>query len=85
MFAKGCSIFGAADMAGNVEEFVADKYAAYGASLFIRDDLVDINGEYNVARGGSFARFHDLARTRRRHGPNPCKNYAMGFRLAESA
>ena len=72
-------------MAGNVEEYVADDYAAYPGGAFIADHLVQIHGRYRVARGGSFARFRDLARTRRRHGFNPrSATYAMGFRLAES-
>jgi formylglycine-generating enzyme required for sulfatase activity len=84
-FAGGESPFGVADMAGNVEEYVADEYAPYPGGRFISDHLVDIHGRYRIARGGSFARFRDLARTRRRHGHNPrSATYAMGFRLAES-
>jgi len=40
-------------------------------------------GTYRIARGGSFARFADLARTRRRHGHYQRQIYAMGFRIAE--
>jgi len=84
-FIGGESPFGMADMAGNVEEYVADAYAAYQGGAFIADHLVQINGSYRIARGGSFARFRDLARTRRRHGHNPkSATYAIGFRLAES-
>ena len=85
VFVGGESPFGVSDMAGNVEEYVADYYAAYPNGQFIDDHLVQIHGQYRVARGGSFARFRDLARTRRRHGHNPrSATYAMGFRLAES-
>jgi formylglycine-generating enzyme required for sulfatase activity len=84
-FPGGESAFGLADMAGNVEEYVADVYAAYPGGSFVSDHLVQMQGSYRVARGGSFARFRDLARTRRRHGHNPKSAcYAMGFRLAES-
>ncbi len=84
-FVGGESVFGLADMAGNVEEYVADEYAAYPGGPFIADHLVKIHGAYRVARGGSFARWRDLARTRRRHGHNPrSATYAMGFRLAET-
>jgi formylglycine-generating enzyme required for sulfatase activity len=84
-FVGGESAFGIADLAGNVEEYVAGDYAAYPGGPFIADHLVQIHGTYRVARGGSFARFRDLARTRRRHGHNPrSATYAMGFRLAES-
>lgn len=72
-------------MAGNVEEYVADVYRPYPGGAAIDDHLSQIHGEYRVARGGSFARFRDLARTRRRHGHNPLSaTYAMGFRLAET-
>lgn len=85
VFGDGDSPFGLADMAGNVEEYVADNYAAYPGGLFVEDHLVQIHGDYRVARGGSFARFRDLARNQRRHGHNPRSvAYAMGFRLAET-
>ncbi len=42
------------------------------------------DGEYRVARGGSFCRYGDLTRTRRRHGPFPGPLYPVGFRLALS-
>jgi formylglycine-generating enzyme required for sulfatase activity len=85
VFVGGESPFGIADMAGNVEEYVSDPYQAYPDGKFVKDHLVDIHGEYRVARGGSFARFRDLARNKRRHGHNPkSPTYAMGFRLAES-
>jgi len=84
IFKEGYSPFGLADMAGNVEEYVLDHYDLYSGGHFIRDHLVQLNGEYRVARGGCFSRLRDLARTRRRHGRNPASSmYAMGFRLAE--
>ena len=85
VFVGGTSPFGNSDMAGNVEEYVSAPYQAYPDGDFVKDHLVDIHGEYRVARGGSFARFRDLARTKRRHGHNPkSPTYAMGFRLAET-
>jgi len=85
VFTEGNSPFGLCDMAGNVEEYVADLYHAYPDGHHVSDHLVDIHGQYRVARGGSFARFRDLARTKRRHGHNPkSSTYAMGFRLAET-
>jgi formylglycine-generating enzyme required for sulfatase activity len=84
VFVQGNSPFGVADMAGNVEEYVSNLYMAYPGGSRVTDHLVEINGAYRVARGGGFARFRDLARTRRRHGANPrSATYAMGFRLAE--
>jgi formylglycine-generating enzyme required for sulfatase activity len=85
IFAAGNSPFGVADMAGNVEEYVSDLYKPYPNGKFINDHLAQIHGDYYVARGGSFARFRDLARNRRRHGQNPRSvAYAMGFRLAQT-
>jgi formylglycine-generating enzyme required for sulfatase activity len=83
-FPAGRSWCGALDLAGNVEEFVADGYRPYPGGEPVRDDLVDLVGDYRIARGGSFARFGDLARTRRRHGAYPGPLYPIGFRLATS-
>ena len=85
VFAGGESPYGVSDMAGNVEEYIADQYTPYPDGNLVSDHLTEIHGDYYVARGGSFARFRDLARTRRRHGHNPRSvTYAMGFRLAET-
>ena len=85
MFQHGHSYFGLSDMAGNVEEYVSDSYQPYQGGRVVSDHLVEIHGEYRIARGGSFARFRDLARNKRRHGHNPkSPTYAMGFRIAES-
>ena len=83
IFPKGDSPFGVSDMAGNVEEIVQDSYQPYPGGLPIFDDLWRANPHYRIARGGSFARFRDLARCRRRHGWYPRNIYVMGFRLAE--
>ncbi|MEW5716402.1 SUMF1/EgtB/PvdO family nonheme iron enzyme [Pseudomonas sp. SB113] len=84
VFLEGASMFGALDMAGNVEEYVADDYRAYPGGPEINDDLVLDVGRHRVARGGSFTRFRDLARNRRRHGRYPRPIYVMGFRLVEN-
>jgi toxoflavin biosynthesis protein ToxD len=85
-FAGGESAEGVADLAGNVEEYVADDYRPYPGGAAVVDHLANHHAHgYRVARGGSFARFRDLARTRRRHGQNPLSaTHAMGFRLAET-
>ncbi|WP_045959290.1 formylglycine-generating enzyme family protein [Xenorhabdus poinarii] len=83
LFCHADSPIGCTDMAGNVEEFVADFYAPYPGADFIEDDLVNKLGAYRVARGGSFSRFQDLTRNTRRHGAFPSDIYVMGFRLAE--
>jgi toxoflavin biosynthesis protein ToxD len=85
MYVEGRSPFGVADMAGNVEEYVADAYRPYPGAPVIHDDLIDTHGTtYRIARGGSYARHGDLARCARRHGWYPSDHFAMGFRLAES-
>lgn len=83
-FPLGNSPFGVSDMAGNVEEYVADNYAPYPGATVVEDDLSRSRGRYRVARGGSFTRFRDLARCKRRHGYFPKAIYVMGFRLGES-
>lgn len=83
VFPGGRSWCGALDLAGNVEEFVADRYQPYPGGKLVEDDLFKRVGYYRVARGGAFNRFRDLARNQRRHGPYPRSLYAMGFRLAE--
>ncbi|MCU0681195.1 MAG: formylglycine-generating enzyme family protein [Polyangiaceae bacterium] len=83
MYPRGASYFGLADMGGNVEEYVAESYWPYPNAPLVRDDLLERDGAYRVARGGSFARFSDLARCPRRHGFFSRSIYAMGFRVAE--
>lgn len=84
-FPAGVSPFGAQDMAGNVEEFVADDYRPYPDGPTVDDHLTQTLGGYRVARGGSFSRFGDLCRTRRRHGAFPGPLYPIGFRLATAS
>ncbi|MEU3978642.1 SUMF1/EgtB/PvdO family nonheme iron enzyme [Streptomyces sp. NPDC026672] len=85
MYPAGRSPFGVADMGGNVEEYVADDYHPYPGGSAIDDDLAtESRTPYRVARGGSFTRYVDLARCRRRHGRYHRDLYVMGFRLAES-
>ena len=83
-YPAGRSPFGVDDMAGNVEEYVADDYRPYPGGRHVADDLQRQCGSYRIARGGSFTRFGDLARCRRRHGWYDKPVYAMGFRLAET-
>jgi formylglycine-generating enzyme required for sulfatase activity len=85
MFPKGRGPFGNEDMGGNVEEFTASLYRAYPGGAHIADYLYEKRGDYHVARGGSFTRFRDLARCKRRHGHYLSPIYVMGFRLCESA
>jgi len=84
MYPLGRSASGIDDLAGNVEEYTADNYRAYPGGAAVADDLQLTQGDYRVARGGSFSRYGDLARCRRRHGWYHSPIYAMGFRLAET-
>ena len=84
IFPRGASPFGCLDMAGNAEEYVADAYRPYPGGAIARDDLLDRRSDYRVARGGSFARYRDLARCTRRHGWYESPLYIMGFRIAEA-
>ncbi|CDG20304.1 conserved protein of unknown function [Xenorhabdus poinarii G6] len=84
IYPLGRSKFGIDDLAGNVEEYVAEDYYPYPGGDVIHDDLINIQGSYRIARGGSFTRFGDLARCARRHGRYQRDIYAMGFRLVES-
>ncbi|MFE0042425.1 formylglycine-generating enzyme family protein [Streptomyces albireticuli] len=82
-FPAGRAPCGAYDMGGNVEEYVADPYVPYPGGPYVADHLVQTLGEeYRVARGGSFSRFGDLTRTRRRHGAFPGPLYPVGLRVA---
>lgn len=84
MYPRGRTPSGIDDLAGNVEEYTADNYTPYSGGELIDDDLRRTQGDYRVARGGSFARYGDLARCRRRHGWFHGPIYAMGMRLAET-
>lgn len=85
VFSKGAASSGAMDMAGNVEEFVQEEYVPYPGGAFVVDDLNRNGSSYRIARGGSFGRFRDLARIRRRHGKVDDELYAAGFRVASDA
>jgi len=85
LYPGGASAWGVLDMAGNVEEYVADEYRAYPGGETVADDLAATWGSYRVTRGGSCTRFGDLARCARRHGRYPGSLYPVGLRLAEDA
>ncbi len=82
VFPAGAGPFGHLDLAGNVEEYVADSYRPYPGGAPVDDHLTQELGCYRLTRGGSFARYGDLARTRRRHGAFPSPLYPCGFRVA---
>lgn len=77
-FQAGASIWGAMDMAGNVEEWTSSTYGPYRGGTPIHDDFGG-PGDYRVTRGGRFYSGADLARCARRHGAQP--GARLGFRL----
>jgi formylglycine-generating enzyme required for sulfatase activity len=79
------SAFGIFDLAGNVEEWTASRYAPYPGGRFVADDVQRHNPRgYRVLRGGAFTRAGDLARCARRHGPVAGPDYRYrGFRLVQ--
>jgi formylglycine-generating enzyme required for sulfatase activity len=75
----GASPYGALDMAGNGEEWVADRFELYPGYPF--GDQYDWSAEDWVCRGGSWNRPGDVARVARRHG-NFVGTGSIGLRLA---
>jgi formylglycine-generating enzyme required for sulfatase activity len=84
LFPKGATPEGVWDLAGNIEEYVADDYIPYPGGPHVEDNLNEDRTNYRVARGGGYTRCHDLARCKRRHGWFRTDLYIMGMRLAES-
>jgi formylglycine-generating enzyme required for sulfatase activity len=66
-------------MAGNGEEWVADRFELYPGYPF--GDQYDWSAEDWVCRGGSWNRPGDVARVARRHG-NFVGTGSIGLRLA---
>jgi formylglycine-generating enzyme required for sulfatase activity len=79
VYPNGAAACGALDLAGNVEELVADLYRPYPGSKFDDPDF----GGYRMTRGGVWSLDGDLARCDRRHGTAFAG--PTGFRLARSA
>ena len=80
IYPNGASPCGALDMAGNAEEWVADKFSLYPGYPF-DEDKFDWSAEDWVCRGGAWNRPGDVARTARRHG-NFVGVGSIGLRLA---
>jgi toxoflavin biosynthesis protein ToxD len=79
IYPHGASPYGALDMAGNAEEWVADRFALYPGYPF--GDRYDWAAEGWVCRGGAWNRPGDVARVARRHG-DYVKTGSIGLRLA---
>jgi formylglycine-generating enzyme required for sulfatase activity len=82
----GASASGALDMAGNVDEWVADWYDMdYYASSPATDPQGSATGEFRVVRGGSWFNIPWYLRTSARTRNDPSTRYlGTGFRCAHS-
>ena len=69
----GASPYGALDMAGNVDEWVEDRYASYGGEP-------SASGE-RVARGGAYDAWHSRSTARSALSPD-YRDALLGFRCA---
>ena len=79
IYPDGVSPYGALDMGGNAEEWVADRFALYPG--YHQDVDYDWSAESWVCRGGAWNRPGDVARVARRHG-NFVGTGSIGLRLA---
>jgi toxoflavin biosynthesis protein ToxD len=79
IYPDGASPYGALDMAGNAEEWVAEPFSLYPGYPY--GDEFDWSAESSVCRGGAWNRPGDVARTARRHG-NFVGTGSIGLRLA---
>jgi len=83
----GASPYGALDMAGNLQEWVADWYRDGYANAGTRNPTGPAKGDSRVIRGGNWLNSDPLAaRTTTRDAAMPGSNsYFIGFRCAQSA
>jgi formylglycine-generating enzyme required for sulfatase activity len=87
LYEIGQSPYGVYDMAGNVWEWVSDRYQQdYYASSPSRNPLGPETGDYHVFRGGSWFNFEAHMRVTNREGyPATYADINIGFRCAVDA
>jgi formylglycine-generating enzyme len=79
----GDSVFGVADMAGNVSEWVDSAYSLYDPSRSYLPNYEMAVGRYRVIRSGSWMNFRYQLRTSERFAADPrYSNLSIGFRCA---
>jgi formylglycine-generating enzyme required for sulfatase activity len=83
-YPSGASPYGAMDMAGNVWEWVADRYGGkYYRNRPSKNPKGPDSGEYRVLRGGSWGSSTGALRVSHRDGVTPAdQDYGEGFRCA---
>jgi sulfatase modifying factor 1 len=83
----GDSVFGCADMAGNVYEWTATTSDLYAETARYDPSIKPAIGHYRVIRGGSWMSFRYQVRCcERMHGdPLGWSNFSLGFRCAQDA
>jgi len=79
-FPTGASPFGVLDLAGNVDEWLADEYAPYPGAPAGVPTVEDWARDRHLTRGGAWFHERDLARCARRHGVYGDLR-GVGFRL----
>jgi sulfatase modifying factor 1 len=82
---QGDSVFGCADMAGNVYEWTSTLSGLYDERVGCDPTLRAAMGRYRVIRGGSWMNFRYQVRCSERIHGDPCEwsTFALGFRCAQ--